>query len=87
MVLIIKGAEQTIHAWAGSFKYTSSLVFPEQPRTQDDRSVEPFLLFFGYVLSIFSPPAYESLIPVVWHRYLETLWSQNSEPALACKDT
>ena len=74
MVLIIKGAKLTIHARAGSFEYTSIPVFPEQPRPQDDQSVETFLLFFGYLLSCFSPRACELLVPVVWHVPMETYW-------------
>jgi hypothetical protein len=74
MVLIIKGAEQIIHARARSFENTSIPMFPEKPCTQDDQSVETFLLFFGYLLSCFSSPACEVLIPVVWHAPLEIYW-------------
>jgi hypothetical protein len=53
MVLIIKGAEQIIHARAGSFEYTSIPMFSEKPCTQDDQSVETFLFSLGTRLAAF----------------------------------
>jgi hypothetical protein len=57
MVLIIKGAEQIIHARARSFENTSIPMFPEKPCTQDDQSVETFFSLGTRLAAFLHQPA------------------------------